>query len=137
MKQSKSTGKAISIPAGLLLGQAVAVCLSIIQASILTYLVITEKLSEKNIGYGIMIILSLTAFLSSLVAAEKIKHRMVLVCMGSGALYWLFLLGSTAAFFGGNFGPVWETGVMVLIGSAAAVLWCKKGEILKIKHRKI
>ena len=53
----KVTGKASSVPAGLALGGAVSLGITLILAAVIAKMVSDEKLAEENIGYGVMVLL--------------------------------------------------------------------------------
>lgn len=118
----KVTGKATSMPAGLALGGAVSLGVTLIAAGILAKLVETEALAEENIGYGVMILLLIASMLGAMVAFGKIKRQRLLVCLLSGLVYMAILLSITALFFGGQYEAVGVTALLVIGGSMVTAL---------------
>lgn len=116
----KVTGRASSIPAGLAIGGAISLVITIVGAMIGAWLMGYEKLQEQQIGYCAMIILLGSAFIGAWTAAGKIKHRRLFVCFSSGAVYFCTLLAVTALFFGGQYQAVGVTALVVLAGSISA-----------------
>lgn len=118
----KVTGKASSIPAGLALGGAVSLGLTLILAAVIAKLVSGEKLAEENIGYGVMVLLFVSSALGAMVANGKIKRQKLLVSVSAGVVYMGILLSITALFFGGQYEAVGVTALLVMGGSLVTVL---------------
>lgn len=118
----KPTGRASSIPAGLLFGAMASLGITLLAAALIAKLVSAEYIEESSIGYGIMAALLGASFAGALLASGKIKRQRLLVCTLSGLLYFLILLGITALFFGGQYEAVGVTGILVMGGSLLAVL---------------
>ena len=118
----KVTGTAVSIPKGMFYSGVVSLILTLLLTGILAILVEREVVEERNIGYGIMVILIVTSYISAMTAWNKIKHRRMMICLLSGIVYCVILLSITARFFGGQYGSVWETMLLIFCGSMLAVL---------------
>lgn len=118
----KPSGRALSMPAGLLFGAIISLGLTILSAVVLAKLVASEVMAEANIGYGVMAMLLVASFIGSLCAHARIKRQRLLVCGLSGVIYFLILLSITALFFGGQYEAVGVTGLLVLGGSLTAGL---------------
>ena len=118
----KNNGRALSMPVGLAYGATVSIAITVLIASILSKLTVSEMLAENNIGYGVMILLLISSFGGSLSAYSKIKHQRMLVCILSGAIYFGILLAVTALFFGGQYNAVGVTAVLIFGGSLTAGL---------------
>lgn len=137
----KPTGRAMSMPAGLVFGAAISLGVTLLAAAVLAKLVDMEKLAWENIGYGIMILLLLASFSGAMAAFAKIKRQRMLVCAISGAVYFGILLSITALFFGGQYDSVGVTAALVLAGSIAAGLLGlrdggnRKGRKVRMPHR--
>lgn len=116
------TGKTQSIPAGLSLGAGVSVAVTISVIAILGTMIEREDLAWENVGYGIMLLLFLAAFLGSKTAWWSIRRQKLMICILSGLVYYGILLSVTALFFGGQYEAVLVTGGMILSGSGAAAL---------------
>lgn len=124
----KVTGKAISMPMGLLLGSGVSMGITLVAAAVLAKLLDSERLALENIGYGIEVTLILASFCGAMAACGKIKRQRLVVCGVSGALYLCILLAITALFFGGQYETVWLTAILILAGSGGAALLGLRGE---------
>ncbi len=132
----KPTGRAASMPAGLAIGAAVSLGITLVFAAVLAKLVDMEKLPWENIGYGIIALLLSASFSGAMTAYAKVKRQRIPVCLISGAIYFGMLLSITALFFGGQYEAVGVTALLVLGGSAAAgLLGLRTGE--SRKHHKI
>lgn len=118
----KPTGRASSMPAGLAMGGLCSLGVTLLGSAVLAKLVSGEAMAESSIGYGVMVMLVLAAFLGAMVAFGRIKRRRMLVCLVSGAIYFAVLLSMTALFFGGQFSAVGVTALLILCGSALAAL---------------
>lgn len=118
----KPSGKAASIPKGLLYSGITGLTLTIIGASIIAYLVNTEMIAPSSIGYAVMVLLILSSLSSSFVAWKKVKHQKIMVCISAGFVYYTILLSITALFFGGQFSALFETALLVLCGSFLAII---------------
>ena len=123
----KPTGRAMSIPAGLAVGAAISGLITLLGCLILTWMVLKGSMVFEFIGYGIMILLLLGAFLGAAVAQGRVKHRRSMVCMLSGLVYFLILLAITALFFGGQYSGIGVTALLILAGAGTAALIFGKG----------
>lgn len=124
----KVTGTASSIPAGLALGAAVSLAITLAGAWIFAYLIAGEILKESSIGYCAMAIILLASVVSAAVAVGRIKRRRVYICGLSGLIYFGILLSMTALFFGGQYQAVGITALLILAGSGAVALLGLRGE---------
>lgn len=118
----KVTGKAMTIPAGLLIGSFVSLGITMILAAVFAKLLDSEHLTQESIGYGVMGILLASSFGGAMVSYKRIKRQRLLVCMLSGVVYFGILLSITALFFGGQYEAVGVTGLLILCGCSIAVL---------------
>lgn len=132
----KVTGKAMSMPLGLVVGLAVSVVITLLAVGTIAHLVLGGKMSAETIGYGSVVTLLLSSAAGAWVAARSVKHRWMVVCLGTGGIYFLMLLSCTALFFGGQYEGVGVTLLMVLAGSGAVGLFGLKGEGGAKKRRK-
>lgn len=118
----KHTGRASSMPNGLLTGVAVSLGAIFVGAAVTAKLMDMEKLDESAVGYAVMAILLLASFLGSYVSGKRIKRQYLLVSGLSGAICIAVLLSITALFFGGQYEAVGVTVLLVLCGSMLAML---------------
>ncbi len=139
--QKKVTGKAFSMPLGLLTGSCVSMGITLSASALLAKLIDTEVMEWDNVGYGIMIMILLASFLGAFISYRKIRRQRMLVCGASGAVYLGILLSITAVFFGGQYEAVGVTAALVLAGSLTAGLLDMYAEgkgkrrKVKIRHR--
>ena len=118
----KVTGTAVSMPAGIAIGCAVSLLITITGSALVAKLISDEVVNDTAIGYGAMMILLLASALGASISAAKVKRLRLQVCMLSGAAYYAALLGITALFFGGQYQGMGVTALVVLAGTGAAVL---------------
>jgi len=109
----KPTGRAVSMPAGLLFGTLISMGVTLLAVGLIARLASSEYLKETQIGYGIMLTLLAASFAGALAAVGRIKRQRLMVCALSGLIFFLALLSITALFFGGQYEAVGVTGVSV------------------------
>lgn len=112
----KVTGRASSIPAGLAAGASVSMAITGALTLWMALLLEKEAISWDTAGYGIMIMILLSAFFGALTACGRIRHQRLLVCLMSGGLYFAILLSITALFFGGQYQAVGVTALLIAGG---------------------
>lgn len=117
----KVSGKASSMPAGILFGLTVSMSVTMIMSLVLAWLILKRTTDVEAVGYGSLIILLISSSVGALTATGKIKHRRALVCFLAGAAYYLTLLAVTALFFGGQYNGMGVTGLVILCG--CTVVW--------------
>ena len=117
VSNQRPTGRAVSMPKGLLLGELGSLAVTISATAVLAKLVDVEIVAWERVGYGGMLILLLSSAAGALISSQRIKHRILLVCVLSGAIYFGSLLGMTALFFGGQYEAVGVTGALITSGS--------------------
>ncbi len=134
----KSSGRAMTLPGGVLMGACAAMLWTIGGAALTALLIDREVLAQTAIGYGSMVILLTASILGSSLAWQKVKHQRAVVCLCAGAAYFLMLLAATALFFGGQYHAVGITAALILAGSGSVVLMgLGKGNRPARKMRKI
>lgn len=122
MANRRNTGRAMTLPSGLALGAAVSGIVTICVSFIGAQLIMNEVIGQEQIGYCSLITLLMGSILGAITSAGKIKRKKFMVCLISGGIYFLILLGTTALFFGGQYEGIGVTFLTVLIGSLVAVL---------------
>ena len=118
----KPSGRASSMPTGLLTGLGVSLAVTILLAVVAAKLIDMEWIGEKDIGYCAMVILMAAPFCGARLSQKKIKRQRLMVCAMSGGLYFLSLLGITALFFGGQYEAVGVTFLLVAGGCTLTLL---------------
>lgn len=124
----KVTGRAMSIPGGVGTGVGIAVAVSLIGALVMAWLVNGMYLPESGFGYGAMVVLLLASLTGAWTAAALVKHQRLIVCLATGGVYLLLLLGLTAFCFGGQYQGVVPTVLLVAGGSGCAALLGNMGQ---------
>ena len=81
MGNTRPNGRAMSLPGGLAIGLGVSMSVTVAASLILTKMVLGEMIQMQSIGYGILILLIMAAFLGAVVAQGRVKHRRLLVCI--------------------------------------------------------
>lgn len=134
----KPTGRAATIPIGLLTGGVTALASTLALTAVLAKLMDGEILPEENIGYGVMILLLISAFLGSCMACKRVQRRYLLTAALTGIVYVGVLLSITALFFGGQYSAVGVTVLLVFCGSLlAAMLFSRNGKGRKSRKSKV
>ena len=118
----KPTGTAKSMPIGLAYGWAVSVGITALLCGVLAILVLNGKIGWETVGYGAMVMIVGAAYIGAAVSCWAIKHRKLIVCLMSGAIYLCTLIGVTALLFGGVQGSIWVTAMLIAGGTTAAAL---------------
>ena len=118
----KPTGRAMSMPAGLVMGGVTSLGVTLLCAGILAKILEAEVIPESSTGYGLIVLLIAASFAGAMVSSGKIKRQQLVVCAAAGAIYYGILLSITALFFGGQYSAVGETAMLVLCGSGLAFL---------------
>ena len=132
----KATGRASSMPIGVLAGGACAFAGTMLTSAVLAKLVDMEIIPQDKIGYGIMVLLLLCAFLGANEACRRVKRQYLIVSAISAGFYYSMLLSVTALFFGGQYSGMGVTAVLVLCGSLLTV-FLRSGNREGRKRRKI
>lgn len=127
-RNHKVTGRAFSMPAGLAICTCISLGLMLVLSVLLARLISTEKLEWDKAGYGIILILLITATIGTKLSCLMIKRRKLMTCAFAGALYWISLLLITALFFDGQYSGVGISALIILCGSAMVYLQELRGE---------
>lgn len=124
----KPTGTAVSLPAGIGIGVGITVLITVIGAAVLAWLINGGAVPELGFGYGAMAVLLLSSALGSWIAAALVKHQRLVVCLVTGGIYFLLLIGLTAFCFGGQYQGLLPTALLIVGGSTAAALLGNMGQ---------
>lgn len=132
----KVTGTAMAMPAGIALGAVICMLVTLFGSMVVAWLVSNETIPETGIGYGSMVILLVSSAVGAWVAVKGIKHRRLAVSAMTGAAYYACLLACTALFFGGQYGGMGVTALVILAGCLSAGLMGLKGERGGVRMRR-
>lgn len=119
------TGKAVAMPVGIGMGAGISLALTLAMCWILALLIHGGHMEMEHLGYGIMAALLLSAIAGAAFAKGKTQRRRLLTCALTGLGYYGLLLMIPLLFFGGHYGSVWETGLLILGGSLVPALLTK------------
>ena len=119
---------AMTVPAGLAVGALVSVVTTIGVCMIGAWLIGAEILAQEQIGYCSIVALLLSTILGGITTWKKVRRKRLLVCVGSGAVYYAILVMVTVVFFDGRFEGLGVTLCVILIGSLTTYLLSKVGQ---------
>ena len=119
---NSNKGRATTMPVGFAWGGAVSLVITFLSAAVLAWMISSEKIRQSQIGYGVMVILVISAFSGAKTASVKIQRRHLMVSIGAGVIYQLLLLAMTALFFGGQYSGVGESTILIMCGCLLAFL---------------
>lgn len=120
----KPSGRAVSVPMGLMTGAMVSLGITILLAAIAAKLTQMEVTEEAHIGYYVIVILMAASFAGAFTACKRIKRQRLMICVLSGIVFFLSLMSITALFFGGQYEAVGVTGLLIFCGCMLALLAC-------------
>jgi len=122
VNQNRRKGTAVSVPTGIGMGVCLGLMLILAGSAVLAKLLDLEILDWRTAGYWIMGMLLVSSFVSATAAYRKTKRKRLQMCLLTGCVLWLVLMGITALFFGGQYDGIGVTGGLVLAGSGCAAL---------------
>ena len=118
----KANGRAASVPAGMAMAAAASMILTVVLSVLIAYFMNQGKISWEQAGYWIMAMLFISAFVGGKLAYSAVKRQRLFISFMSGIIYWGLLLCITALFWGGNYGPIWETAGIIGAGCLTSAL---------------
>lgn len=119
----------IGFSAGLAAGWFSSVIITVICATVVTHMILSEMIEEGSLNVMVGIILSIASIVGAVVSSSLLKEKYLPVCMGTGACYLLTLLAMTALVFEGQYQSVG-------IGTVIILLSCGLTAIIQTKLRK-
>ena len=122
ISNQKTTGRAMTIPAGAALGAGLSMLWTFLLAGILAWMIQKEYLKETMVGYGSMMILLSASWIGAKMATGKVKRQKFITAASAAGIYLLSLLAMTALFFGGQYSGIGVTGLLILGGSGITAL---------------
>lgn len=118
----KISGKGLSIPMGIGIGLVASICVMLIGALTIAYMVINETIEMESIGICAAIIQMLVSAIGAWLASWLTKEKRLMVCGITAAALLLILLSITAVFFDGMFSRIGLSALMILIGAGVPLL---------------
>ena len=125
---AKQTGRAMSMPSGILIGTITALLTGIIGICITAKLIDLEIIPYQQIGYGVLITLIISSWIGSKSSIKQVKRQKNIVALLTGMCYYGLLLFIVAIFFGGQYNGVGETGLLILCGNILSILLKSSGK---------
>ena len=107
----------IGIPGGLALGLLVSMLVTLAGTGMMALLVTKGTAGEGSSAFFAASIQLLSAAIGAFTTAQCVKKMRLQVCLLSGGIYYLALLGITALCFDGEYASMGLPALMVLIGS--------------------
>ena len=124
----KMNGRATSIPVGLAYGLGISVAFTLLVITISAYMISEELLTQAHIGYCAIVALLVASYLGAKTASGKIKRHRLQMCLLSGGIYFLTLVGITAVFLKGEYSGVGVTLFVVLSGAILGAITGETGK---------
>lgn len=121
MTRTKRTLKTASMPAGIASGILFALIMTLSSAAITAKMIQLQWMDQEKIGYAVMVILFISAFLGAIISCAKIKENKPIACVIFGLIFFSLLLGTKMLFFEGKLSGVGETMLLILGGSILSV----------------
>lgn len=118
----KVTGRAASMPAGLLAGLAVSMGVTLLSVSLVVTLILGDRIPENGIGYCGMLVIPLSVMAGAFTSVKMVKRRRLFVSLAAGVIYLLALAGISVSFFGGVRQGVVPAALLTLMGALAVGL---------------
>lgn len=113
----KGTGSVRALSVGVAIGMLVSLVITLLLTAVVGWMVSEERLQENSIDVGVIAIQVISAITGAAVAYSLVRSGRLLVCLATGAGYFLLLLACTALFFGGQYAGIWSSALAVLAGS--------------------
>lgn len=132
----KPGGTAKSMPVGLAMGWITQMLVTVLACVLLAMLILNGRAGWEAMGYGVMVILLLSAYLGAATACSQIGRRKLLICGISGGIYLLTLVAMVVLFFDGRFDAIWVPALLVAGGAATAALIHCREKWVKSHRRK-
>ncbi len=101
--QRKPAAEGKNIPVGLAMSLAGSWGVTLIAASIVTILIAGEHVGESFLSAAAVGTMFLASFAGALLAAGQNDSGRLMICLGSGGVYYLSLLGCNILFFDGEY----------------------------------
>ena len=126
--KKKVPGRLLAIPGGLAIGLFVSLLITVSAAALIAWLLSAQKIGESGVNALGMLTHCISAVAGSVIANVLVKRMRLQVCLISGVSYYIFLLGITALFFGGEYSGLGISAIIILVSSAAVAFFPDKGK---------
>lgn len=120
--------KGRSIPVSIFIGIAISILLTLIVAGIAAALLASERIGIQTLSAIASITVVIATGVGSWLSTRLAGKQRMLVCLITGAGYFLLLLAMTAMFFGGSYEQVPIRLLFVLLSSALVGFLGMKGK---------
>ena len=133
-KVNNNTASALLTATGL--GAVAAMAVSILFCAIGATLISVERVGEGSSDIITVITLSSSSAIGAIAANRKCSGHKLILSFGTGIMYMLMLLGTTAMFFGGRYQAIGTTILPILGGCGAAMLLGMRQKSPKVHRSK-
>lgn len=107
-------------------GAGISMAITVILAMVNAWMICSEKMPEKTIGYGVMLIILVSSYMGSLIACKMHGTNKLATTMITGGIYMAVLLVMGVLLFDGTLTAVGETSLLVLCGCVLAAMWSSR-----------
>lgn len=122
MKHHKNhSKKEPSIIEALLVGLAGAWIVTLIMSSVIALLLVNDRVDECGIAYYCITTIIVASVLAAIIPTKLAGEGKRLLCLGSGALYYVSLLSCNALFFAGQYNDFFGT-MLTIMGCATVIM---------------
>lgn len=120
--QSKTADRSASIPVGLGIGLLLSWTTTVGIGMVITFLIAGERIETTALAPLSVGTMLLAVFAGAMLSAKKIGYQRMVICLCSGGLYYVSLLGCNALFFDGSYQGILPALLMVVGASLVAGL---------------
>ena len=113
----------MGIPGGLALGILTSILVTLVGTASASWLIAGGTVGEDGVPVVACILQLIGAATGALTSTLCIKKMRLQICMLSGLIYYLTLLGITALFFDGEYAGMGLAALMIVLGCACVAIW--------------
>lgn len=124
MALKQKSGGAKSIPAGLAIGWAMQILLTMALCLLLAAMILSGKVGQEALGYSVPVIIIASAYIGVAASCKLVGHHNLVLGLSSATLYLGTLLAIALLLFDGKIGAFWVSALLALGGAMAAMLIC-------------
>lgn len=134
--QSKTADRSASIPSGLGIGLLLSWVMTVGMGMVIAFLITGERIETTALAPMSVGTMLLAVFAGAMLSAKKIGSQRMVICLCSGGLYYVSLLGCNALFFDGSYRGILPAFLMVIGASLVAGLMGLRQKGTKFKSGK-
>ncbi len=125
-----------SIPVGIAWGLLASVMVMLLCCAATAALVVSETIREGSMAYGALLTLLLSAGAGAVVAGLRVKGNYLPVCLGTGGVFYVFLLCCTGLFFDGSYTGMLPSALVILGGCGVVALLMARSSMQSGKRKR-